>query len=73
MDRSHDPDSPIPRLLDYDDVAVILKLSTRSVHRLVASGELRSIRIAGSVRFDPTDIRQFILLQRTAPPAPAAK
>ena len=64
----------VPQLMDYDDVATALKVSVRLVRRLVSEGELRAIKVAGAVRFDPADVRQFLLLNRTGlPPKPTKK
>jgi excisionase family DNA binding protein len=42
--------SSAPRLLTIKDVAELLQMSTRTIHRLVACGDLAVIRIGRSVR-----------------------
>jgi excisionase family DNA binding protein len=48
------------RLLTPDQVARRLGLSSRSVRRLVGSGELPSVKIGGARRVDPVDVSEFI-------------
>lgn len=47
-------------LLRVRDVAALLDMSTRSVERLIASGELPRVRISGSVRFRSEDVRDLV-------------
>lgn len=55
------------RLLIYDDVAELLRVSERTVRSMVRRGDLPCVRIGrGSVRFDPADIRAFIEKRRQA-------
>jgi excisionase family DNA binding protein len=51
-------------LLTADDVAATLRLSPKTVRKLAASGEIPSVRIAGSVRFRRDDLDA--LLERPA-------
>jgi excisionase family DNA binding protein len=46
-------------------VAEILEMSTRSVRRLIAAGELPVHRFGRSVRIAETDLRAFIAVHRT--------
>jgi excisionase family DNA binding protein len=50
----------LPRLLTVEDVADVLGVNARTVRRLVARGDLTRIRIGGSVRYDPRDVRALI-------------
>lgn len=51
----------LPQLLTINDVAEILKISQRSIWRLVASGKLLApLRIGGSIRWKREDIREWI-------------
>ncbi len=51
----------LPQLLTITDVAEILKISQRSIWRLVASGKLVApLRVGGSIRWKREDIRDWI-------------
>jgi len=53
-----------------DEVAERLKISRRSVGRLITSGALPAIRITaerGSVRIAESDLKAFLEARRTAP------
>ncbi len=53
--------SNVPKLLTVNDVAKLLKLSTRSVWRLVhANTIVKPIRIGGSIRWRPSDVATWI-------------
>jgi excisionase family DNA binding protein len=53
------------QLLTIKDTAAILAVSTRTVSRLVASGELESIRIGGARRIRSGALEKYInTLQR---------
>ena len=48
------------QLLKRQDVARLLNVSLRTVDYLASSGKLRTVRIVRSVRFIPSEVRQFI-------------
>jgi excisionase family DNA binding protein len=51
----------VPKLLTVNDVAKLLKLSVRSVWRLVASNSIvRPIKIGGSIRWRAEDISVWL-------------
>jgi len=53
-----------------DEVAERLKVSRRSIGRLIESGALPAIRLSaqgGSVRITETDLQAFLEARRTAP------
>lgn len=52
-------------LLTKKEVADFLRVSVKTVERMVADGELKAIRIRGQVRFDPEDIRALIASKAT--------
>jgi excisionase family DNA binding protein len=52
------------RLLRVDEVAKVLAISERSVHRLVDDGAIAVVRIGRSVRFDPADVHDFVANQK---------
>lgn len=47
-------------LLTVRDVAALLAVSAVTVRRLVRAGDLRSIRIGGSIRFDRGEIEALV-------------
>lgn len=48
------------KLIDADEAADMLSISTRSLARLVKDGRVPSIRLGNLRRFDPTTLRQWI-------------
>lgn len=53
--------------LKADDVAPILAVSVKQVYKMAASGEIPSLRIASSVRFDPHDLAVWLRTRSSAP------
>jgi excisionase family DNA binding protein len=51
-------------LLKLSDAAAMLGISTRTVRRLVAEGEIKWIRIHRLVRLDVADVLRFIEAQK---------
>lgn len=47
-------------LLTVADVAEVLRLSVRTVRRLIAEKQLRVVRVGRSVRVRPKDLRSFL-------------
>lgn len=56
-------------LMDVDDVAAYLKLSRSWVYQHSASGRLPSRKIGGSLRFIPSEIREWALANQSRNPA----
>ena len=54
------PNAAIRILLDLKETAHALKLSDRTVWGLANTGELKSVRIGRSRRFDLRDVHAFI-------------
>ena len=52
-----EPTSP---LLTIKDTAAVLAVSPRTVARLVASGELESVRIRGARRIPPAALKRYV-------------
>ena len=52
--------SPPPQLLTVPEVALILHVSTRTVHRLIAEKKLSVVRIGRSVRIKPSAVSKII-------------
>ena len=51
-------------LLTYNDLALALKTSKRTLYRKVRNGDLTAVRIGTSVRFRPEDVSFFLAEQR---------
>ena len=58
------PDVP-QSLLRTTEAAQILKISRRTLQRLIKRGELPVIRIGGQIRIDPADLDRFIRVSRS--------
>ena len=52
------------RLMTPDEAAGFLSVSTRTLKRLVAEGELGAVKIRGSMRFKLEDLEAFIEANR---------
>ena len=52
--------SPKPALLHVDDAAATLQVSSKTVRRLVARGDLKAVRIGRSVRIPSSEIDRLI-------------
>jgi excisionase family DNA binding protein len=50
----------LEKLLTIKDIAEMLQLSTVKIHRLINLGDLPSIKIDGSRRFRPSEVRAWI-------------
>ena len=48
------------RLLTVADAAAALRVSTKTVRRLVGRGELAASRVGRQLRVDPRDLRAFL-------------
>ena len=53
-------DERMPRLLRIDDIADRLAISRSMAWKLVATGEMRSLRIGRSVRVRPADLDAYL-------------
>lgn len=53
--------------LRANDIARILDLSEKQIYKMAASGEIPSLRIANSVRFDPHDFAVWLRTRSSAP------
>jgi excisionase family DNA binding protein len=51
-------------LLTPDDVAAYLRVSKKSVYRLVSSDALPAVRIGGLLRFNRDAVRRYVETQR---------
>jgi excisionase family DNA binding protein len=48
------------KLLRVSDVCDVLNLSERTVRRLIASGQLRAMKIRGSLRVSDAELHRFV-------------
>lgn len=55
--------------LRVNDIAQILDLSAKQIYKMAATGEIPSLRIANSVRFDPQDFAAWLKARSSAPDA----
>jgi excisionase family DNA binding protein len=46
--------------LDLTEVADWLKVSRRTIERLIASGELKAIKIGARIRVEPRSLSEFL-------------
>jgi excisionase family DNA binding protein len=53
--------------LRANDIAEILDLSAKQIYKMAATGEIPSLRIANSVRFDPHDFAAWLKARSSAP------
>jgi excisionase family DNA binding protein len=59
--RELPPDpGPHERLITVRAVAARLGVSAASVYKLCQRGELRGLRIGGALRFQPTDVDEYL-------------
>ena len=56
---------PVPRLLRVDEVASILGVSLKTVHRRIDAGELVVIRDGRVVRVHPNDLERYVAARRS--------
>ncbi|MBT3787419.1 MAG: helix-turn-helix domain-containing protein [Alphaproteobacteria bacterium] len=59
------PSSPSP-VLSPKDAARLLGISSRTLARLVKRREIAFVRVGGSLRFKPDDLRAFVDQNRTS-------
>lgn len=55
-----------PMLLDARNASKLLCVSERTLWSLASRGDVRSIKIGRLRRYDPADLRQFIIDKKTA-------
>ncbi len=53
--------------LRANDIAEMLDLSEKQIYKMAATGEIPSLRIANSVRFDPQDFAAWLKARSSAP------
>ncbi|MEQ8734062.1 MAG: helix-turn-helix domain-containing protein [Rhodospirillaceae bacterium] len=55
----------LPRLLNLDQVADYLCVSTRTVRRMIDNKTLRSVQVGRQKRVDPKDLDAFVNAHKT--------
>ena len=53
----------LERLLTVEEVAALENVSTKTVRRRIAAGDLRAIRYGRSLRIRPQDLRAYRLMK----------
>jgi excisionase family DNA binding protein len=64
--RGRRPRGGIPRYYTIQEVAELLVVSTRTVRRWIANGDLIAHRPGGIIRIAEDDLRAFLALHREA-------
>jgi excisionase family DNA binding protein len=54
------------------EVARILDVSIKKIYRMAAQGQIPSLKISNSIRFDPQEIAVWLRSQSSTNPIPAA-
>jgi excisionase family DNA binding protein len=57
--------------LRVTEVARILDVSIKKIYRMAANGQIPSLKISNSIRFDPRDIAVWLRSQSSTNPIPA--
>jgi excisionase family DNA binding protein len=71
VDVPRDPAlEPLEPLMSLEEVGRVLRISERGVYRLLASGELPSLKVGQRTLVEPGQLRQFIATRRRQCAAP---
>jgi excisionase family DNA binding protein len=54
----------LERLMSIDEVCDVLRISERSLYRLISSGQLTSLKVGHRTLLEPAAVREFIASQR---------
>lgn len=65
MITTNDPPAPLTPLLTVREAADVLRVSERTLWTLTHSGELPSVRVGRSVRYDANDLAAWIESRKT--------
>ncbi len=57
-------------VLKVAEIAKLLSVTPQHIHKMAARGSIPSIRISGSVRFDPDEVAACLQRKRTPEGAP---
>ena len=60
---------PMAEILTREDAAALLKVSPRTIQRLLKAGELPGRKVGGQWRFDRDQLRAWVRGERVAPVA----
>jgi excisionase family DNA binding protein len=69
VDKTAGP-SNVEKLIDVTQLAELLGVTVRHVRRLVAERRIPFVKIGSYVRFDPADVRAYVLSCKVAPVTP---
>lgn len=59
--------TPIEQLIDCEQLAEVLGVTLRHVRRLVTERRIQYVKVGKFVRFDPVDVRAYVLDSKVAP------
>jgi excisionase family DNA binding protein len=59
MNREIRPSDPLPRLLEVEEVAALLRLKPRTIYNMVSQRRIPFRKAGRRVRFDPKEIEQW--------------
>jgi excisionase family DNA binding protein len=57
----------IEQLLDCSQLAEFLGVTVRHVRRMIAERRIQYVKVGKFVRFDPADVRTYVLSSKVAP------
>jgi len=50
----------VPELMTLDEVAIFLRFAKSTIYRLIDSRRLKCFKVAGSYRFNKSDVLEFV-------------
>jgi excisionase family DNA binding protein len=57
----------LEQLIDIAQLAELLGVTVRHIRRLVAERRIQYVKVGKFVRFDPADVRSYVLSSKVAP------
>jgi excisionase family DNA binding protein len=66
MITTNEPPTTLTPLMTVREAADVLRISERTLWSLTNAGELPSVRVGRSVRYDPIDVATWIASRKTA-------
>lgn len=59
MSKEIRPSDPLPRLLEVDEIAALLRLKPRTIYNMVSQRRIPFRKVGRRVRFDPKEVEQW--------------
>ena len=50
----------LPRLLNIQEAAHVLRVSVRTIHTIIKDRQLTHIRVRGQLRFEPSHLNEYL-------------